>query len=108
MNNSTPTTATSWLILLLYIILPCILQVFLSRRIAKWPGLILPIITFLYSLLIQLAIVPTSDWKSTVFLVLYAFFIANIPTAVFLAIYFACRKKMRQKKDLEKMEIQDL
>ncbi|HOJ79419.1 MAG TPA: hypothetical protein PK767_02625 [Clostridiales bacterium] len=36
------------------------------------------------------------------------FFIFNIPTAIFLLIYFTCRERKRRKKNLDKMNIQDL
>ena len=34
--------------------------------------------------------------------------LANIPTLILLAIYFACRGKQRRNKRLDKMSIQDL
>lgn len=40
--------------------------------------------------------------------VLLMWLLSNIPTAVLLAIYFACRTKQRRKKQLDKMNIQDL
>ncbi|MBK5246138.1 MAG: hypothetical protein JJE49_02540 [Peptostreptococcaceae bacterium] len=36
------------------------------------------------------------------------FIISNIPTLIFLAIYFACRDKRKKNLELEKMSIQDL
>ena len=33
---------------------------------------------------------------------------ANIPTAVLLAIYAACREKRRQRRQMDRMNIQDL
>ena len=39
---------------------------------------------------------------------LLVWLLGNIPTAVLLAIYFACRTKQRRKKQLDKMNIQDL
>ena len=40
--------------------------------------------------------------------VLLMWLLSNIPTAVLLAIYFACRTRQRRKKQLDKMNIQDL
>lgn len=36
------------------------------------------------------------------------FLISNIPTIIFLAIYFACREKIKLRTELDKMNIQDL
>ena len=32
----------------------------------------------------------------------------NIPTLILLAIYFACREKFRRKKEMDRMNAQDL
>ena len=39
---------------------------------------------------------------------LLLFLMYNIPTLVLLGIYFACREKYSRKKQLDKMNIQDL
>ena len=90
------------------------LQIFLSHHEAAWPGLILPVLSLLFSLLTALsmvlymavpadasvwAIVPTAGG---------VFLMTSIPTVIYLAIYFACREKRRRKKQMEKMNIQDL
>jgi hypothetical protein len=36
------------------------------------------------------------------------FLMSNIPTLLFLAIYFACREKRKLRKELDKMNVQDL
>ena len=86
------------------------LQIFLSRRESRWPGLILPLLTFLYSLLAAFSVIVTdtmSGWE--IFTVpATAFITTNIPTIVLLAVYFWCREKMRRRRELEKMNIQDL
>lgn len=86
------------------------LQVFLSKRESKWLGLALPAISFVLSFLYPLGMVAPLDGVSAgfVFQVLAAWLLANIPTIVFLAIYFGCREKLRRDKQLEKMNIQDL
>lgn len=90
------------------------LQIFLSRREAAWPGLIMPVLSLLFSLLTVLSMVlymvapsDTSAWAigSTAGGV---FLMGNIPTVIYLGIYFACREKRRRKKQMEKMNIQDL
>ena len=87
-----------------------ILQVFLSRRESPWPGLVLPGISFLYSLIVMLHVVvllDSSGWEiaATLFM---AFLLYNIPTLILLAIYFACRGKYRRRREMDKMNAQDL
>lgn len=48
------------------------------------------------------------DTPSLIFSVGSVFLLYNIPTIVLLAIYFACREKIKRKKALDKMNIQDL
>lgn len=83
------------------------LQIFLSKRESKWFGLILPIITFIYSLLMifNVAVMAGGEvfWAITA-----AFLFSNIPTLVLLAIYFGCREKKKKRSLLDKMNIQDL
>ena len=40
--------------------------------------------------------------------VIPTFLIFNIPTIIFLAIYFACREKLKLRNELNKMNVQDL
>jgi uncharacterized membrane-anchored protein YitT (DUF2179 family) len=111
-----------------------ILQIFLSKKEAKWPGLILPIIAVVISLIVVFSIAaytttgmtvtnengvvvqeestsimePIKDVPSLIFTVISVFLLYNIPTIILLAIYFACREKRRRKKALDKMQAQDL
>lgn len=86
------------------------LQIFLSKKENKWFGLILPLTTFAYSLLMVFSIYVTdsmTNWE--VFgIIASTLFIANIPTIILLGVYFGCREKIKRKKALEKMNIQDL
>lgn len=50
----------------------------------------------------------TPDTASLIFTGIYLFALYNIPTAVLLIIYAACRVKMKRDKELSKMNIQDL
>ena len=86
------------------------LQIFLSKKESKWFGLILPIITFAYSLLTIFGLAMTDDmsWWTILGLIAHTLLIANIPTVILLVIYFGCREKIKRKKALEKMNIQDL
>lgn len=97
--------------LLIAVILAAIwLQIFLSKKENKWLGLLLPFISFVYSLLmvVSIAILDSmTKWEIFV-LIASTLFMANIPTVILLAIYFGCREKIRRKKALEKMNIRDL
>ena len=84
-----------------------LLQIFLSRREGKWPGLVLPVLPFLYSLVMALSAVAYNGgipWGP----ILASLILGNIPTALLLVIYFACREKLRKRSELDKMNISDL
>lgn len=87
-----------------------LLQVFLSKRESKIPGLILPIISFLFALLYPFSMIapPEGVTAGFVFQVFWVWLLGNIPTIIFMAIYFGCRGKQRRNKQLDKMNIQDL
>lgn len=86
------------------------LQVFLSKRESKWPGLVLPIITFCYSLLAVLGMIAyVGDTVGTViWRTIWTLVIFNIPTFILVTIYFAVRKDKRKNKEINKMNIKDL
>lgn len=86
------------------------LQAALARMESRWPGLVLPLITFLRSVLTPIGMVGSAGGPTVGFVlqVLLMWLLSNIPTAVLLAIYFACRTRQRCKKQQEKMNIQDL
>ncbi len=87
-----------------------VLQIFLSRRESKWPGLVLPIIAFLFGLLYPLSMAASSGGIAAghIFRMILVWLSGNIPTIIFLVIYWSCRGKQRRNKQLEKMNIQDL
>ena len=86
-----------------------VLQIFLSKRSSKWPGLVLPVFAFLFSLIYPLNM-ATSDGELMAFVVqlLIVWLVGNIPTFLLLLIYFSCREKQRRKKQMDRMNIQDL
>lgn len=86
------------------------LQIFLSKKKSRWFGLILPIITLLYSVLMVLGIAAYDGMTGGEIFMLIAstFLISNIPTIILLGIYFGCREKMKIHSQLDKMNIQDL
>lgn len=114
------------------------LEVWLSRRKSRWPGLIMPIISFALSLLLVFGFVAfsavsatsevqvtdaeigeiihqeqrveeVSDWTLGDTVQLgVLLLVGNIPTFVLLGTYYIGREKLRRNKLLEKMHIQDL
>lgn len=86
------------------------LQIFLSKRESRWPGLALPVLAFLFGLLYPLNMIAPDEGITVSFIIqmLIVWFIGNIPTIILLAIYYGCRGKQRRNKQLDKMNIQDL
>ena len=100
-----------------------LLQIFLSKRQSRWPGLLIPFVSLLFSLIIVTglctftavenitAVTRNSDGtvvteikevktlslepskRELLLQVLLVFLVTNIPTIISLAIYFACREK---------------
>lgn len=96
------------LISLGFFIVIILLQIYLSKRESKWLGLVLPAISFFFSI-IGVLFVPES--VSTTYIIIgsiIVFLLLNIPTIILIAIYFACRKKIKRNKEIDKMNIQDL
>lgn len=85
-----------------------LLQIFLSKRESRWPGLVLPLLAFLWSLLGPLNVMDTGSVSQNVLLVLVTLLAGNIPTLILLAIYWAVREKRRVRNQLEKMKIDEL
>lgn len=93
--------------LIVFVVGGILLQIFLSKRESKWPGLILPLLSFLYSLVMALSATAYNGgipWGP----ILASLVLGNIPTVILLAIYFACREKFRKRSELDKMHINDL
>jgi CHASE2 domain-containing sensor protein len=81
------------------------LQIFLSNKDNKLLGLILPVITFLFSLVIVSSIAFDNYYGLPIVPIAFALF---IPTIILFALYAACRGKKNKRRALEKMSIQDL
>lgn len=103
-------TITTFILAILLLTGIVFLQIFLSKRENKWPGLVLPIMAFLSGLLFPLNMAVPSSGVSVgfIFQMILVWLLGNIPTILLLTIYFACRGKQRRKKQLDKMNIQDL
>lgn len=77
-----------------------LLQIFLSSRENKWFGLIMPIISFLFALLVvplNTMVPATGVDVGYILNLVVAFAVYNIPTAVFMVIYIVCRKRKNKK-----------
>lgn len=85
-----------------------LLQIFLSKQKSKWPGLILPVITFIFSLIPILNIASFGNVINTIFLILTTFLLTNIPTIILITIYLSIRKSRKKLSEIEKMNIKDL
>ena len=121
---ATVSTIISLIFLIAFVAAMIILQVYLSRRKSKVPGLVLPAITFSGALFILLNgvtnVVMTSvadnavggvdsyDVFVTVLNTVLTLLVISMPTIVLLVIYFLSRRGMNRKKQIEKMNIQDL
>lgn len=84
------------------------LQIFLSRRESRWPGLVLPLLTVLYALLLVLNLRDTGSVSPNVLTVAVTLLVGNIPTLVLLAVYWAAREKRRVKSQIDIMKIDEL
>jgi len=102
--------AVNLLILLMVLVGIVFLQIFLSKRQSKWPGLVMPIISFLFGLLYPLNMVAPSEGITIGFIIqmIVVWLLGNIPTFILMAIYLGCRDKFRKNKQIDKMNIQDL
>lgn len=123
--------------LLIFVVGGILLQIFLSKRKNKWLGLILPLLCLLFSIIPVLSVPmytsgeltmqqlapdgtvieeniieqhqqPIVNSGSAIFQVIIIFLLYNIPTAILLVVYFACRESIKKNSQLEKMNIQDL
>lgn len=89
----------------------CFLERALARKKAWWPGLILPALSFLGALFSSLnysAYTNSTDALAIAGAMGVHFLLGNLPTYIFLLIYAVVRGKDRKRRELEKMNIQDL
>jgi vacuolar-type H+-ATPase subunit I/STV1 len=129
-------TAITIIVLLILFVGSVWLQIYLSKSKNKWLGLIIPFICFMFSIFIVLSLSMLTNMRTTsmtntidgvvvidktvssqsekpsmismLATVIPVFLMSNIPTLIFLAIYFACREKLKLRKELDKMNVQDL
>ena len=97
------------LLLILLMIGAVLLEMYLSRKPSRWPGLVLPITAFVISLIYPLNMANLGgDMAALIAQVLLVWLLANIPTFVLLAIYFAARSRMRRTREQNRMSAKDL
>ena len=101
-------TMTMLLFVLLFAAGTIVLQIFLSGRESKWPGLVLPAITLIYSIVMVLNMAYFVSMARPLLAALGVFLTCNIPTLILLGIYSACRSGRRKKSEMEKMNLNDL
>ena len=98
--------------IMLFLLLALLIALYLAERRlarcdARWPGLVLPGIGFVWTLSIPLNLTAAPTAEAIVAMLL-VWLQANIPTVVLLAVYGMERQKLAHRRQLEKMNIQDL
>ena len=98
------------IVILMILILPTLLQIFLSRRENKYLGWILPITFGIIGSVIFLNIVMFSNMTESERLttLLISVIFSYAPAALMTLIYKLSRKKYKSKIEIEKMNIKDL
>ena len=87
---------------------PVVLEVFLARTRSPIPGLVLPVLSFLLSLIPVLSVAAYGGIWQVIGTMVMTLLIGNIMTLILLAIFFAVRHSRKKKSEMEKMNIQDL
>ena len=108
MEMATRVIWVTLIVLLVLVVGGILLQIFLSKRESKWPGLVLPVISFLWALLYLFNLMDTGSVVQNILMAILTILLTNIPTLVLLAIYWAVREKRRKRSEIEKMNIDDL
>lgn len=104
-------------VLLAVIVLALLLEWFLARRERRWPGLILPALALLWAAGISLlGYGAASSFLDRMDLGLWAlvrlFLRSSVPALALLAVYAVCRwrrrRKLRRRRELDSMRVEDL
>ena len=106
---------TTLLFLLLFAVLSMALQIFLSTREARWPGLVQPILWLGLPLLFVLSVAAVGDPLSVLTTLFQSVLISVWPALIHFAIHAACRSHLRKKQargrpssEYDRSRIQDL
>jgi len=120
MNNLIIIVIPIIIVSILVLIGMAFLQVFLSKKESKWPGLILPGCSILIAMIAALSVQILFEYVITAILL---FLFGNIPTLVYIIIYIIAHKKkipqqeivqaakcatLNKNQEINKMNIQDL
>lgn len=100
---------TNTLIFILFIGSVILLQVYLSSAKSKYPGLLIPMLLVMLSIIsvINIAVFDQS-WMEIIGVILLTFALSNIPTVITMGIYKVVREKRQINNQLDKMNVQDL
>ena len=98
---------------LIVVFVICIaLEIFLANRQSRWPGLVLPGCWLLPPMFVLpnvfLNALSEAESASGMLLALLVPVILLAPMLVLLAIYWFCRRRRKNREQIEKMKIQDL
>lgn len=86
-----------------------VLEAFLARSEHRWPGLVLPGVWLLLSLLMIVGnMIYTGDLAQTLASMAVALVLFNIPTLLLVAVYCVVRARKRRRSQIDKMNIHDL
>lgn len=96
------------IIVILIIMGSLLLQVILSKNKSWLLGLLLPVICLVWSVIFMTVSSDGGENWSPLFSSIPYFLTVNIPTILLILIYFACRIDVKRKKELKKMNVQDL
>lgn len=78
-----------------------LVQIFLSKNDNKYAGFIIPGLNFLFSIVVSIQ-------AFNIMQMIHAFIMCNIMTVVTLIILYICRRNIKRKSQINKMNIQDL
>lgn len=102
------------ILLVFYMLIPTgvlsIAEYFLARLESPWPGRVLPILSAACSVCVAALLLfnlMAGPW-TVLFIPLLALAVFNIPTAVFLLVYFTTRRKYAERRNMDRMDVQDL
>lgn len=84
------------------------LQVALCLLKPVWPGLVLPALCLGYAVFMAMNVAAVGSLLESAVTMALTFLLCNVPTVILLLIFLLCRKGRSSKKQLDKMNIQDL
>ena len=101
-----------WFVILALMAAACALEVFLAKRKSRWPGLVMPLLALFPALFVLPNLLTNAlsvaENGLQALLSLLAMLLLFVPALVLLAVYFFCRSGRRRKKQMDRMQVQDL